>query len=113
MPNQWKHNGLRRLVGKTPYLKGLTVPIGWQERDGPVYLPEGPSDVLALTAMNLSAVGRPSNLGGIDHLVKLLRGLPPERCIVVLGEFDQKANGKWPGRDGAVATANSLREKLN
>ena len=79
--------------------RGLTVPAGWHGGDGPVFLPEGPSDVLALAA-GLAAVGRPSNMGGVEGLAGLLCGLPAGRPIVALGENDAKQSGEWPGRDG-------------
>jgi hypothetical protein len=103
-------DGSKRLMagGK----RGLTIPAGWQDRPGPVIVPEGPSDVLALTAMGLAAVGRPSNTGGVEMMAKLLADVPADRPIVVLGEFDPKANGKWPGRDGAVKAAEELAAKL-
>lgn len=92
--------------------RGLTRPAGWADRPGPVYLPEGPSDTLALTAAGLAAVGRPSNTGGVGHLAALLAGLDPAREVVVLGENDRKPGGQWPGRDGAERTAASLARTL-
>jgi hypothetical protein len=88
--------------------RGLTIPDKWQEGQGPILLPEGPSDTLALTAMGLSAVGRPSNTGGVSLLADLLAAVPASRPIIVLGEWDVKENGDWPGRDGAVWTAAEL-----
>ncbi len=93
--------------------RGLTIPTGWAEREGPVLLAEGPSDTLALTAMGLPAIGRPNNTGGVDHLAELFKDIPADRPIVVLGEYDPKPNGSWPGRDGAVKTAEALAAKLN
>lgn len=91
--------------------RGLTIPPGWLERPGPVLLPEGPSDVLALTAAGLAAIGRPSNCGGVELLASLFADLPPDRDIVFLAEFDPKADtGEWPGRDGAVSSAEHLAE---
>jgi hypothetical protein len=75
-------------------------------------IPEGPSDVLALTAMGIAAIGRPSNTGGVEMLAQLLADLPAERAIVVLGEYDPKPDGKWPGRDGAVKVAEELAARL-
>jgi len=92
--------------------RGLAVPAGWREREGPIFIPEGASDALAFTAVGLSAVGRPSNTGGVEHLAALLKDVPPDRPIVVTGEYDPKPNGKWPGRDGAVKTAEQLQAKL-
>jgi hypothetical protein len=92
--------------------RGLTVPAPWRDRDGPLFLPEGPSDVLAVTTMQLCAIGRPSNMGGVEHLAELLRDLPADRQLVVLGELDADDKGQWPGRDGALKTACALAEKL-
>ncbi len=90
---------------KKSFMKGgnraLSIPTGWRERPGAVYVPEGPSDTLALTAAGLAAVGRPSNTGGTDHLIELFRDVPAARQIVILGENDRKPDGSWPGRDGA------------
>jgi hypothetical protein len=92
--------------------RGLTIPDGWRDRPGSVLLVEGPSDVLALTAAGLPAVGRPSNTGGAAHLAELLRDLPADRPVLVVGENDQKEGGEWPGREGAVRTAAALRAEL-
>jgi hypothetical protein len=75
---------------------GLFVPQNWRERPGPIYLVEGASDTLALTAIGQCAIGRPSNRGGLADVVALLKKQPREREIVVLGENDQK-DGDWPG----------------
>jgi AAA domain len=92
--------------------RGLTVPTGRRERAGPILLPEGPSDTLALSAHGISAIGRPSNTGGLEHLVKILQDVPPERRIIVLGDFDPKLAGDWPGRDGAKQVAGELSLRL-
>jgi hypothetical protein len=92
--------------------RGLFCPDGWREQPGPLLLPEGPTDVAALTAMGLPAVGRPSNRAGVDHLVELLRDFQPGRQIVVLGEWDPKDTGQWPGVEGARVTAAALTGKL-
>ena len=91
--------------------RGLYVPAGWRERSGPVLIPEGASDVLALTACGLSAVGRPNNSGGAELLAELLRGV--DREIVVLGEDDRKKDtGQWPGGEGQKV-ADKLAAALN
>jgi putative DNA primase/helicase len=87
-------------------------PASWNRANGPVFLPEGASDVAALMTMDLAVVGRPSNVGGVDQLVELLAGLELERPIVVIGERDQKPDGFWPGRDGAQKTARTLAGRL-
>jgi hypothetical protein len=92
--------------------RGLLVPDGWQDREGPVLVPEGPSDVLVLASMGLAAVGRPSNTAGVDDLAGLLGALPAECEAIVLGEHDEKADGRWPGMEGAKFTAAALTARL-
>src|SRR5262249_36560151 len=75
-------------------------------------LPEGASNALALTALGLAAVGRPNNRAGVEHLAALLAGLPSGRQAIVVGDFDPKPTGDWPGRDGAVETAAALAARL-
>jgi hypothetical protein len=77
--------------------RGVYVARRWRERDGDVYIPEGASCTLALSAMGLAAIGRPSNTGGVDHLAALFQDVPHDKRLVVLGEHDTKANGEWPG----------------
>lgn len=93
--------------------RGLTLPKGWCDRPGPVFVVEGPTDVAAMTAAGLSAVGRPSNSGGVALLVQLLRDLDLARQIVVVGENDRKQDGAWPGRTGAESVARRLAEALH
>lgn len=90
-------------------LRGLSLPAGWKERPGPLHIVEGPSDVLALTAAGVAAIGRPSNVGGVLLLAELINEhVPADRQIIVMGENDQKANGDWPGRDGMMKVASRL-----
>lgn len=74
-----------------------------------VYTPEGPTDTIAMLACGLCSVGRPSNTGGVSLLIDLLGG---EQEIIVLGENDQKPDGKWPGREGMERTAAALAQAL-
>jgi hypothetical protein len=90
--------------------RGLTILNGW-DRAGTIFLPEGASDTLTLAAMGLSALGRPSNTGGVKLLAELLRGFH-DRPVIVLGEHDAKPDGKWPGREGATSTAARLTAAL-
>jgi hypothetical protein len=91
-------------------MRGIYVPVGWQEIQGPVYIPEGASDVAALIGVGLCAIGRPSAKGGVGHLARLLRGA--DRRIVVLGEHDRKADGRWPGKEGVDRVADALGREL-
>lgn len=91
---------------------GLTYADAWSTGDGPIVLVEGGSDTAALVGIGLKVVGRPSNCGGVDLLVELLREFPSTQEIIVIGERDQKPNGHWPGREGAIRTAQRLSEEL-
>jgi hypothetical protein len=90
--------------------RGLYLPDGWEEGEGPLYVPEGASDVAALLDHGLRAVGRPSCTGGEQHLRALLAGKDID--VVILGENDRKEDGRWPGRDGAEAVARGLANAL-
>ena len=88
--------------------RGLTLPTGWRDRPGPVFVVEGPTDAAALTAAGLSAVGRPSNAGGVKLLAELFRDRDADRDILIVGENDRKPDGAWPGRAGALSVARGL-----
>jgi replicative DNA helicase len=107
-------DGNKRMV--TGSTRGLIVPTDWQTRggdDSPLYLPEGASGTLAVTALGLAAVGRPNNVGGLEQLALLLKDFSRSRGIIVLADFDPKVKtGEWPGRDGAVKTATQLASRL-
>jgi hypothetical protein len=90
--------------------RGLYVPTGWEEMRGPIYIPEGASDVAALIGVGRCAIGRPRATGGVEHLAKLLRGV--DRRVIVLGENDRKADGRRPGKEGAEQVARALAREL-
>ena len=89
------------------------APDAWSLGSGPVLLVEGMTDTASLMHARQAAVGRPSNLGGSDQLAVLLEQLRAERQILVVGENDQKPDGRWPGRDGAQQTAQRLADALD
>lgn len=99
-------------LSETGGKRGLIIPDGFPAAVGPVLLVEGASDTAALVAAGLCAVGRPSNTGGVGQLAVLLRDLPTDRAVIVVGENDRKPDGKWPGREGAEGTAKRLAEAL-
>jgi phage/plasmid primase-like uncharacterized protein len=103
------HDGTKHAVCGSK--RGLIIPAHWMDIAGPVYLPEGPSDVVALLSQGLSAIGRPSATGGGTYLTTLIAQYP-DREFVVLGENDQKADGSWPGRSGAYGVARKLEANL-
>jgi len=86
--------------------RGLVVPSNLAELPDPVVAAEGASCVLACLASDVAAVGRPSNTHGAAMLAELLKG----RQVIVVGERDEKPDGSWPGRDGAIKIATQLAE---
>lgn len=89
--------------------RGLIIPKAIDQSQT-IYVVEGASDVAAAVSIGLQAVGRPSAMGGLEHLTELLESWEGE--VVVLGENDRKANGEWPGRTGAIRMAASLSRRL-
>lgn len=92
---------------------GVILGRDWSTRPGPLLIPEGGSDTVALATCGLAAVGRPSNAAGAEVLAELLADCPADRRIVVLGENDRKATGKWPGKEGVDTVAPRLAAALN
>jgi len=104
-------DGMKRAIqGST---RGLSVHTNWEEVEGPVYVVEGPSDVLALGAMGLAGIGRPSNRAGTRDLATLFARVPANRSIVVMAEWDANGDGSWPGLDGAKHISAELARLLN
>lgn len=89
--------------------RGLTIPTDFRDLPDPVVIVEGPTCTAALHALGIAAIGRPSNSGGADDLSIACRG----RDVIVLGEFDPKPTGDWPGRDGARNVAIALASRWN
>lgn len=68
--------------------------------DGPVMLPEGPTDTAAMLTLGFDTIGRPFCRGGIDALCEVFSGL--NRPAVVIADQDKA------GIEGAEATASAL-----
>jgi hypothetical protein len=102
------HDGSKRMLEDGH--RGLTIPVDWRDSVGPIFIVEGASDVLAMCAAGLTAIGRYSNVGGAEMLAELLRSV--DREIIVMGENDAKPDGLWPGRDGAETVARKLANAL-
>lgn len=95
--------------------RGLSIPSGWRDMPGPIFLVEGPTDVGAMIDMGLCAFGRPSNRGGAKILIDLInrnRDTIDEMGLVLVAENDRHADklGRdiWPGREGAEAFAREV-----
>lgn len=93
---------------------GLFIPTGITSIVGPagiLFCPEGPTSTAALRALGLRAVGRPNNRMGGRYLLEYCRRLRPCR-VVIVGDNDSKADGSWPGREGADEVASLLQKRL-
>jgi putative DNA primase/helicase len=104
---EWKNKAVMKGAAR-----GLYFGAGWDSSSGPLLIPEGASDVLSLALCELPALGRPSAASGAALLAETLRDAPADRQLIVIGENDQKQNGEWPGRAGAVSIANKLSNAL-
>ena len=93
--------------------RGLSLPDMWKAGDGPIFIVEGPSDTIAMSHAGLCCVGRPSAILGAEQLAELLKDWPKDRPIIVVGEYDRKDDGSWPGKTGAETVARKLSNSLN
>lgn len=110
--------------------RALTYCVGWDDYKGPVHIVEGGSDTAAGLTLGLCVIGRPSNLGGVRYLTRMLRTTVSRR-IVVFGERDRKKHEDlkplvqkrhdpkcrgciacWPGKFGAIQAAATLSKRL-
>ncbi len=91
--------------------RGLTPAAGWADGTGPVFLPFGPLDALALAAVGLPAVGRSGMTSDLDELAALLAALDPARPVIVLGTNEGDGDD-WPGLDRAERAAGGLADRL-
>ncbi len=97
---------------------GLYFADNWRDLAGPVLIVEGASDTAAAFTLGLCAIGRPSKdvpRDVLPELVELLKRVPVDRGIIVVGENDQDLqhdDPRWPGKEGAQRTARELTEAL-
>ena len=91
---------------------GLFWPENISDNDM-LLLPEGPTDTAALLTLGFAAAGRPSNVGGVEILIKKLS--KRRRYVVIIADNDeakQRPDGSefFPGQYGALKTADALRK---
>jgi len=82
---------------------------------GPILIVEGASDTAAGITMGLRTIGRPSNTGGRDQLIELLKPILEDDLgcrVFLVGENDLKDNGHWPGRFGVESISKALAREL-
>ena len=72
----------------------------------------GPSDTLALTALELPALGRPGDTDGPDDLAVRLRTIPRARPLLLFASGRGGGDTAPTGQEGAPRTAAELRTRL-
>jgi hypothetical protein len=99
--------------------RGLTIPNGWAEHEGPLFIVEGLSDTIAMTYAGLAVIGRPGVAAGLRLCADFIeKHVPKDREVIVVGENDggpsKKNPGKWewPGLDAARAFTAKLSNEL-
>jgi hypothetical protein len=117
-------NGSERIIGirvrtdKGKWcVKGSRTGLFWPEgvysgSDYPLVICEGPTDCAALLDMEFDSLGRPSCLGGVEHITEFLKGR--RRDVVILADRDEpkhRPDGSvWlPGQEGAVRLCKAIR----
>jgi hypothetical protein len=91
--------------------RGLYLPAGWRDREGPLLLAEGASDTAAAWDAGYATIGRPQAHGTTTWLVEQLATLladDPRRIVVVA---DEDPSGT--GREGAEELARRLTDALD
>lgn len=117
--------GIKRrfMDGKKIYYRGskpgLYIPDGWYPATR-IFFTEGMTDTAACLDMGLSAIGRPSNIGGLREVASFLKSFCSSIEIVIVAENDyrwhesckgcEKCGRCWPGKHGALQLYSDLRQ---
>lgn len=91
--------------------RGLTLPKGFDEAGGTLYICEGASDVAAALSDGMRAIGRPAAHSGFDDLAVLLREFPDE--IMVVADNDESGTGTQGAERLARQLSNSLQKRID
>ena len=91
--------------------RGLTLPKGFDEAEGTLYICEGASDVSAALSHGMRAIGRPAAHSGFDDLAVLLREFPDE--IMVVADNDESGTGTQAAERLARQLSNSSGAKID
>ena len=91
---------------------GLIPNRQWEEMTGPLFLVEGTSNVCALHALGLRAIGVHTAGFGAEMLAEMLSAFPGDEQITVLADYELKRDGSTPGLTGATKLAQQLADLL-
>ena len=80
----------------------------------PLLLPESASACWRAAPSTCQPLGGQNNTVGVKYLLPFLQRIPESRrpMLVVVGEYDPKADGSWPGLEGVKKTAAALAAEL-
>jgi hypothetical protein len=102
--NRRYRDGQKKLCYR--HSRGLSFAPPVNSTAGVVLCVEGGSDVLAGLTLGVAVVGRPSAMGGGPMLEEMAQQI--KRPWLVVAEDDRKADGRWPGKEGAIQAAKRL-----
>lgn len=95
--------------------RGLTLPKGFDEAEGTLYICEGASDVSAALSHGMRAICRPAAHSGFDDLAVLLREFPDAIMVVAdtvsLAPARKEQSG-WPGSCPTHPEPKSIQMKV-
>lgn len=95
----------------TTSYRAITLPADWLRGDGPVFVFEGLSDVIAAVHALVCAIGRPGKDTGervLKWLAELLRAVPADRPVVIVAENDTGTPADVVGARQAAAGLTKL-----
>ncbi|HUW21031.1 MAG TPA: toprim domain-containing protein [Sedimentisphaerales bacterium] len=92
--------------------QGLFWPEGvYSGSDWPLVICEGPTDCAALLDMEFDVIGRPSCMGGTEHIIEFLKGR--RRDVIIMADKDppkERPDGSvwFPGQEGAARLSKAI-----
>lgn len=106
---QYRSRHKKIFVRGTRAQYGVFIPRDLADLPDPVLIVEGHTNVVACHSIGTAAVGRPGAAKTAPVLARLLYN----RTCIVVGDFDPKPSGDWPGKRMAEETAGALATTWN
>lgn len=78
--------------------------------NGGAWICEGPTDCAALMTLGLAAIGRPSNTGGMDILLSMLRRLRIHRLVIIANRDPDGTTAATLTKHGADSLADAASD---
>lgn len=106
---QYRAGGNKINITGSRASQGLFIPRDLADLPDPVLHVEGHTNVIACHSIGVAAVGRAGACKPVQALARVLHG----RRTIVVGDFDPKDSGDWPGKRMAEAIAGDLAVTWN